>query len=304
MKWVRVVPFLLAGLVVMGFTARSASADGMIVYVAGSGGEFGTLNLSNPANITYQSIGATSPLIYGMGFTSNGNLFDSDLYQINAANGNTTDLGNVGDVIGATIGPDGKTMYEFEYGPYGNLFTLTPPSPGTSFVGSSYLDNGSDGLMAFSPTGTLFTDEASGNSHNDILASVDTSTGVATLIGSGMGDYIFAGAFVNGLFFGFAPDGDVYTIDPDTGIATLYGRYNFGSGSGDYINAVTAGLPTVPEPSSLALVGIAAGALSMGSIFLRVRKREEASKQGHALRTHMFGSPGNVIALTGAQQKI
>ena len=63
MKWARVVPFFLALLLVMGFTARSALAGGMIVYVAGYGGEFGTLNLSSPADITYQSIGSTSPLI-------------------------------------------------------------------------------------------------------------------------------------------------------------------------------------------------------------------------------------------------
>ena len=81
---------------------------------------------------------------------------------------------------------------------------------------------------------------------------------------------------MNGIFFGFAPDGDVDTIDPNTGIATLYGSYNFGNGSGDYINAVTAGPSTAPEPSSLALASIAAGALTMGSIFLRARGKKQA----------------------------
>ena len=136
-----------------------------------------------------------------MGFTSNGNLyglgvgnsFDSDLYQINAVNGNTTDLGNVGDVIGAKRPRWKDDVRVRSMARTGDPYTLTPPSSRTAFVGSSYLDNGSDGMMAFSPNGTLFTDEASGNSHNDILASVDTSTGVATPIGSGMGDYIFAG---------------------------------------------------------------------------------------------------------------
>ena len=161
-------------------------------------------------------------------------------------------------------------MYEIEFGAYRPLYTLTPPSTNSMFIGSSLLDNGSDGLMAFSPNGTLYTDEASNNG-NDILASVNTTTGAATLIGTGMGDFIFAGGFLNGTLFGFAPDGDVYTIDTNSGVATFYGDYSFGAGSSDYVNAATVGPAAVPEPSSLALVSIAAGAVSMGSIFLRVR---------------------------------
>jgi hypothetical protein len=277
MKWTRLARFILAALVLTGYTGQSALASGLTIYVTGSGGEFGTLDLSNPANITYQSIGRQNTLFFGMGFTSNGNLYGfglsglgQDLFQIDTANGSTTALGSVPPAIAATIGPDGQTMYELEIGSYGTLFTLTPPSARTTVIGSSLLPNGSDGLMAFSPNGTLYTDEAYNG--NDVLAAVDLTTGVATLIGTGMGDNIFAGGFLNGTLFGFAPDGDVYTINTSTGDATFYGSYNLGPGSTDSVYTAAVVPSAVPEPSSLALVSIAAGAVSGGSIFRRVRE--------------------------------
>jgi len=278
MNWMRLARFLFAALLITGFTAHSARAGGLIVYVAGLGGEFGTLDLSNPANITYQSIGTTSTEFYGMGFTASGTLYGigvgniaGDLYQMNTTNSNITDLGALGfPAIGATVGPDG-TMYAVEFSS-GNVFALSPPSTNTMFVGNLLLNNGSDGLMAFSPNGTLYTDEASNNG-NDILASVNTSTGAATLIGTGMGDYIFSGVFLNGTLFGFAPDGDIYTIDTNSGVATFYGSYSFGGGSGDYISASAVAAAAVPEPSSLALVSIGTGLVTAGSIFLRIRRK-------------------------------
>ena len=94
MKWTRLTHFMLAALPILGFTGRSACAGGLVMFVAGSGNEFGTLDLSNPANINYRPIGTTSTEFFGMGFTSNGNLyglgvgnFASDLFQIDPPTG-------------------------------------------------------------------------------------------------------------------------------------------------------------------------------------------------------------------------
>ena len=176
-------------------------AGGMVMYVAGSGNEFGTLDLSDPANITYQPIGTTSTGFYGLGFTSNGNLYGlgtdalglgTEYYQIDPTNGNTTYLGSQ-DFAG--IGADHRSRrHDDVWIKAGNLFAflyeLTPPSTAWTGVGYTGLAGGSDGLMAFSPSGTLYTSEFNpidnGNASDDILASVNTTTGVATLIGSGL----------------------------------------------------------------------------------------------------------------------
>ncbi len=97
-----------------------------------------------------------------------------------------------------------------------------------------------------SPSGTLYTDEF--NNHNDILAFVNTTTGAATLIDTGMGGFVFAGGFLNGTLFGFAPDGTVYSIDTNTGIATFYGSYSFRAGSTDYVNVAAVFLPCWSHP--------------------------------------------------------
>jgi hypothetical protein len=135
----------------------------------------------------------------------------ADLYQMNTTNTNTTDLGALGfPAIGAIIGPDGATMYAVEFGQSGNLFALSPPSTNTMFIGSLMLNNGSYGLMAFSPNGILYADEARSNG-NDILASVNTATGATTLVVTGMGADIF---------FRRVPERNVIRLRPPMAIST------------------------------------------------------------------------------------
>ena len=70
MKWTCRAHLILAVFLITGSTERSAWASGMVMYVAGSGNECGTVDLSNPASITYRSIGTTNTQFLGMGFTS------------------------------------------------------------------------------------------------------------------------------------------------------------------------------------------------------------------------------------------
>ena len=133
--------------------------------------------------------------------------------------------------------------------------------------------------MAFSPSGTLYTDAFGTN--NDLLYSVNTTTGVGTAIGSGLGAEVFAGVFVNGTLFGFGPNpnlggigGEVYTINTSTGVATAYGSYSFGANNTDYITAAAILPASVPEPSTLALGGIAAITVSLALVVARTRQKQ------------------------------
>ncbi len=101
----------------------SAKAD-PTVYVAGSGNEFGTLDLTTGV---FTSIGtlnlAAGDNIYGMGFGADGKLYgfdsslsDAHLFQINTSNAALTDLGAIGmSVIDATADAAG-TLYALEPG--------------------------------------------------------------------------------------------------------------------------------------------------------------------------------------------
>jgi hypothetical protein len=105
MKRFRLTLFILSALLITELTGRTAGAGGLRVYVAGFGGEFGTLDLSNPSNITYSPIGNTGLNLAGIGFASDGNLYgmkfnftESHLWRINVSNENTTDLGGIGQI--------------------------------------------------------------------------------------------------------------------------------------------------------------------------------------------------------------
>jgi hypothetical protein len=256
----------------------------MTVYVSGFGGEFGTIDLSNPSNITYHSIGNTGLRTAGMGFTSNGNLYlldlhlnlsNSDLWQINPLTAGKTNLGGVGQTgLGATIGPDGKTMYAIDQNVPAGLYTLAPPSTTSSPIGNTGLNP--DGLMAFGPGGTLYSDSFSQS--GDALVSLNLNTGASTPIGSGFGPgiYIATGTFLNGTFYGFGGNLNdnslgVYTIDTSTGVATLYGSYSLGSGDQDPILGVAVAPAAVPEPSTLA-IGIVAMILGSTAAVWKTRR--------------------------------
>src|SRR5262249_39384247 len=102
MKWTRLALFFVSALLIPGFTGRSASAGGLMVYVSTFNEDFGIIDLSNPANVTYQSILAPRQRLFGLGVTSDGIVYglnddatNAHLFKINPALPSITDLGAV-----------------------------------------------------------------------------------------------------------------------------------------------------------------------------------------------------------------
>jgi hypothetical protein len=280
MKSFRFAGFILVVILLLLAPGRPAVAGNLTVYVGGLGREFGTLDLSNPANIIFSEIGTTSQVFAGMGFGADGSLYgldgdfvNSHLRRINVADASTVDLGTIGQTsIGATTDPTGTKMYSIDQNSPGLFYSVTLPSPTSTPIGSTGI--ASDGLMAFGPGGILYT-SILGAPSNDLLGRVDTTTGATTPIGSGMGAFIFAGAFLNGTLYGFGMDLKVYTIDTNTGAATLYGAYSLGPNDPNWITAVAAPLAPapVPEPASLSLAIIGAALATVAATIRKGRRR-------------------------------
>jgi hypothetical protein len=275
----RWVSLLVVALVLTALPYRSAHAA-PIVDVGTSAGRFGTLDLATGV-FTPLSTVPNGDVLAGLGFTPSRALIgvggmsatNAPMYSVNPTTGAFAPIGAATlPAFGGTVGSDGL-VYAVDQSANTQLFKYNPGNNSTTTVGTLNLPNGTNGLMAFSPNGTLFTDEF--NSGNDILASVNTNTGVATTIGTGMGVPIFSGVFVNGTLYGFSPNGGnpaIFTINTTngttsgipaeliTGLSPSEMTGPSGGNGGIYAAAFVAPLgpaATVPEPSTLAcgLVG-------------------------------------------------
>jgi hypothetical protein len=256
----------LAYFMVGGGTARGES----IVYVAGSGNEFGTINLKSGAFTPIGTLALPAgDHIFGMGFASEGNLYgldsrpDAHLFRIDTTQAQLTDLGAVGlSAVDATADASGK-LYAFSGDLNAVYFTLNPPALAPTVFGPIGVE--SEGLAAVTADGSrLFTTvEPSGGSSFD-LYSVNPVTGAATRLGK-TGFSEINGLFVRGTLYGFDDiTSAVVTLDTLTGAATQVATY--GLPNGDAIDASAtpaadigaANIPaaTIPEPSSLAAFAI------------------------------------------------
>jgi hypothetical protein len=283
----------LGGLAVPGTAAAGT------VYVAGSNGDFGTIDLNSG---TFTPIGTLGPLnggasaIFGMGFIGStlygldNNINGASLYTINTTNAATTLVGPARDAsgqgynaVGATT--ENGTIYGLTFATSGNnlLYTVNKNTAQVKVIGVVSLTGATgspDGLMAFNSSGTLFTDEI-GGSEGDLLYSVNPNTAAATFIGPfGFGLQIFAGVFSNGTLYGFDFFGNIYTINTTNGALTFVASYQNNGLQGAQIDA--AALAPVPEPATITLLGI--GMASMAVYGWRRRKAAPACWSSSAIR--------------------
>jgi hypothetical protein len=261
----------------LGFGAAigpSTASAGPTVYVAGTEGEFGTVDL---ATGDFTSIGTLnlpgSSVIIGMGFGSDGKLYGLDLagtnanlYQIDITNANTTLVGTLGHgALGATADAGG-TLYALSADANPILYTLNPPSTATTVVGPTGIVSGI-GLGAVNAGGTqFFAGSPDPTSDTTDLYNIDTQSGAATLVGD-TGFSINNGLFVGGTLYGFDLETfAIVTIDTTTGAATQVATYSLPNGDSINASAVPAlQITPVPEPSTLALITIGGiGALIYG----------------------------------------
>lgn len=226
------------------------------------------------------------------------------LYQVNPATGAVTAIGTTalsGLTTPGGLAWDGTSMYTIDL-EGGELFTLDLATGTPTLVGTNGL-NGWQGLAARPTDGALFA-----VTQTNTLYSINKTTGAATAIGSGTGALITALTFnAGGVLWGINFfDGQFGTIDTATGAFTAVGTtdpgfqglsfdstgtayvsnsntdtlytLDLGTGAATLVGAMTGTSfvkaieftdgGAVPEPGSLALIGLGA----MGLAVLRMCK--------------------------------
>jgi hypothetical protein len=246
------------------FAPTPARAD-LSVYVTGSGNEFGTLDLATGSFSLIATLNLPAgDNIYGMGYGANGMLYGVDsqpnanLWQINPSNGGLIDLSAIGSSAAGASSDASGNLYVISQDVDAFYYTMNPPSTVTSTPLTTGITT-AGGLMAFNTeTSQLFATNNTGTTWD--LDSINTSTGVATLVGNT--DYTpDAGIFVGGTLYGFDTTSNaIVTLDTSNGTGSYVATYSLPNG--DLI--LSAAL--VPEPSSLVLGLI--GAVLAGSFGL------------------------------------
>jgi hypothetical protein len=113
------------------------------------------------------------------------------------------------------------------------------------------------GNLTFGPGGNLYFNYSSDtvNGSNSQLYTVNTSTGVLTTIGSGLGTDILAlfsdGTNLYGVDSFVTSDIPVYTINTTTGVATQVSTVTGLPGSGDYFADTATSVPDTGSTSTL-----------------------------------------------------
>jgi hypothetical protein len=252
-----------------GLFGALANAGSIYAAIVGSSNFFGTIDTTTGV---FTQITTQTPAIFGMGFTGNGTLYGTDdanpagVYQITPASGALNSLGTVPDTTeGGTVGSDGL-IYSVGSGANANFFTINPVTLVVNVINAN-LGFQSDGLAVFLG-GVYYTDINSAG--NDQLEAVNPVTGIATPVGTGLGVSIFSGVNVNGVIYGAGSDGNLYTIDTTTGIATLDVAITGVTGSVDAL-----AFNSIPEPSTGMLAGLGF-VLAGAAVGIRSRRRRAA----------------------------
>jgi hypothetical protein len=240
-------------------------------------GQFGTLNLQTgvftqtgtlPGGIIGGDMARLpgGPL-YAMTFST------SDLILINPLTTQITTVGHSGNgILGIAFRQD-STLFGFTYQ---DMYRIDPTTGAATLIGhmGNFVSTNSSFDVRFDANGNLFLVEQNG-APTSSLYSVNVSTGLATLVGP-TGFPVNALDFENGTLYGFTENGKIISINTLTGAGTFL--VNESGMTAAFINAVATADPgpvsTVPEPSSLILLGV--GAVCVLGYGRRQRKQAEA----------------------------
>jgi hypothetical protein len=252
--------FALALSAVLGAFAGPANAVILWASEGTDGGTSGlyTIDTSTGTATLVGSLGLQK--VGGIAFDSSGTLFGVSGGSRGPASLYTIDPGTAATaLVGPVIGIQGVDALRFNA--TGTLYgggwdgtvgvgVLVTIDPATGAVLTSTTMTGSGNAfapgLAFNPADILYGSRG-GSGGTEDLVIIDTVTGAQTAIGDAT-DVISDIVFVDGMLFGGSPTGDIFAIDPLTGVKTLL------FGTSVHISGLAA-LQQVPEPGSLALLG-------------------------------------------------
>jgi hypothetical protein len=237
--------------------AAGAAQAAQTIWVSDALAKLGTVDVATGTPTTIGPIGTT---LTDIAFDPSGNLWGvggvgfQELFTVNKTTGAATLVGNMGVPVNSLVfGPDGTL-----WGAYANLMKIDPLTAAVTNVGP--LGQQASGDIAFNG-GVLYVSivDPSGFGGNDFLASVNTATGAATVIG----DIGTSGVFG----MGTGPDGVLYggvgnhiiSINTTTGAGSPVSMWPIFNGS--FGGVYGADFAPIPEPATLGLLSIGAVAL-------------------------------------------
>jgi hypothetical protein len=200
--------------------APMAGAD-EFAYEVDSTGQFGFIDLGTGV---FTQLGSLSVTLCGLA-VHKGRLYgygpcatSGTLYEVNPTNGALKIIGTA-PFNYRGLGSTTKGLYGFD--PNMNLYSISPTTGSTTFIGATGLKNPS-GFGVSDGLDTLYITPTPPNDENTPLYSVDTTNGTAIYIGL-TGVYgIGALAVQDGkLYAGVFSPTTVYTLDTSTGAATF-----------------------------------------------------------------------------------
>ncbi len=259
---------LIALCILLILCAAITPSSSALLYVAGDGGQFGTLD---PLTGNYASIGTTNVNLFGLGFDAGGTLYGldtlGDLHQVDTTTAALTLIGSTGlttSSIGATS--DG-TLYAMTFENPSNLYRLNPSTVAATLVGNTGFAsiggiNGDDSGNLYATTGT-----------DQNFYKVDPTTGAGTLLGTATYGEVFALAFTDSTMFALNIAGEIHSVDLSNGMSSFVSNYDTNQAGLIGAAARVARLQVIPEPTPLVL-------LTVGLLGLAVLKRRKAKGEG------------------------
>lgn len=210
----------------------------------------------------YTAIGNTGNLgISGLGSVG-GTLYTANndtLFSINASNGSLTSVGSLPNPLSYEgLGSTATGLFTVDILSE-NLLSINPSTGAPTVVGPTGLTFVVD-AMSTGPGGLFISSPGVPNlTGTDFLWKLNISTGAATQIGDTGLAFLTGMVWINGTLYGVSGTGfptnssfSVVTLDTTTGAASHVVNT---SGAGNFVATGLAPTTSVPEPSSLVLIG-------------------------------------------------